>query len=79
MVQRGKDDRASAMTPESAQVIVDLFRFTYPSATAEIGQLGDAVIHGPGDDVPDLDRAAEHSGVSPNSGSNWPAGVRPRR
>jgi hypothetical protein len=64
MVQPGKDEQAPAMTPERAQVIVDLFRFTHPSAAAEIGQLVDAVIHGPGDDVPDFDRAAVHSGAS---------------
>jgi hypothetical protein len=64
MEQRGKDEQPSAMTPETAQVIVDLFRYSHPSAAAEIGQLVDAVIHGLGDDVPDLDRAAVHSGAS---------------
>ena len=52
------------MTPESAHVIVDLFRFSHPGAAAEIGQLVDSVIHGPGDDVPDVDRTAAHSGAA---------------
>jgi hypothetical protein len=64
MVQYGQDERTATMTPESAQVIIDLFRSTHPRAAAEIGQLVDAVIHGPGDDVPDPDEAAGHSGAS---------------
>jgi hypothetical protein len=64
MVQHGKDDQASTMTPETAQVIIELFRSTHPTAADEIGQLVDDVIHGPGDDVPEPDRAAEHPGAS---------------
>jgi hypothetical protein len=64
MAQSGNDHRASAMTPGGAQVIVDLFRQSHPSAAAEIGQLVDSVIHGPGDDEPDVERAAGHSGAS---------------
>jgi 5,10-methylenetetrahydrofolate reductase len=64
MVQGGNDDQAVAMTPEKAQVIVELFRIRHPSASAEIGQLVDSVIHGAGDDVPEVDWAAGHSGAS---------------
>ena len=52
------------MTPEAAQIIIDLFRHSHPSAAAEIGRMVDSVIHGTGDDVPQLDRAAVHSGAS---------------
>lgn len=62
MVQYGKNDKD--MNPESAQIIVDLFRSAHPRAAADIGQLVDAVIHGPGDDVPAPDQAAGHAGVS---------------
>jgi hypothetical protein len=64
MVPNGKYDQASSMTPETAQVVIELFRSTHPSAAAEIGQLVDDVIHGPGDDVPESERAAAHSGAS---------------
>ncbi len=64
MVRDVHDEQISAMTPASAQVIIDLFRSIHPSAAAEIGQLVDAVIHGPGDDDPEPDQAAGHSGAS---------------
>ena len=64
MVQNEREGRAFAMTPDSAQVIVDLFRHTHPDAAAEIGHLVDSVIHGPGDDAPEPDRPAGHSGTS---------------
>ena len=64
MAETSKDEQPAAMTPERAQVIVDLFRAAHLSAAAEIGQFVDSIIHGPGDGVPDLDRVAEHSGAS---------------
>jgi hypothetical protein len=59
-----KDEQPATMTPERAQVIIDLFRAAHPSAAVEIGHFVDRIIHGPGDDVPDLDRVAERSGAS---------------
>ncbi len=59
-----KDEQPATMTPERAQVIIDLFRAAHPSAAVEIGHFVDGIIHGPGDDVPDLDRVAERSGAS---------------
>jgi hypothetical protein len=64
MVEPWKGDQPGTMTPERAQVIIDLFRAAHPIAAAEIGHFVDSVIHGPGDDVPDLDRVGEHSGAS---------------
>ena len=64
MVETSKDEQPAAMTPERARVIMDLFRASHPSAAVEIGHFVDSIIHGPGDDVPDLDRVAEHSGAS---------------
>ena len=64
MVEPRKDEQPTTMTPERAKVIIDLFQAAHPSAAAEIGHLVDSVIHGLGDDVPDPDRVAEHSGAS---------------
>ncbi|HYA52094.1 MAG TPA: hypothetical protein VEG33_13075 [Streptosporangiaceae bacterium] len=63
MAEPTEGDQPGTMTREKAQVIIDLFRATHPSASAEIGHFVDSIIHGPGDDVPDLDRVAEHSGA----------------
>jgi hypothetical protein len=52
------------MTPETAQVIIGVFRATHPGAASEIGHFVDSIINRPGDDVPDLDRVAERSGAS---------------
>jgi hypothetical protein len=64
MAEMSKDEQSATMTPQRAQVIIDLFRAGHPGAAAEIGHFVDSIIHGPGDDVPDLDRVAEHSGAS---------------
>jgi len=64
MAEPRKGDQPGTMTSENAQVIIDLFRATHPSAAAEIGHFVDSVIHGPGDDLPDLGLVAEHSGAS---------------
>jgi len=64
MVQNAKDGQISVMTPDSAQVIIDLFRHAHPGAAAEIGRLVDSVIHGLGDDAPEPERRAGHSGTS---------------
>jgi hypothetical protein len=52
------------MTPERAQVITDLFQSAHPGAAAEIGHYVDSIIHGPGDDAPDPERADGHSGAA---------------
>lgn len=64
MVEPRNDEQPGGMTPERAQVITDLFQAAHPEAAAEIGRHVDSIIHGPGDDVPDLDRADERSGAS---------------
>ena len=64
MVEPGKGEQPGTMTREIAQVIIDLFRATHPGAAAEIGHFVDSIIHGLGDDVPDLDRVADRSGAS---------------
>jgi len=64
MVEPGKGEQSGEMTRETALVIVDLFRATHPSAAVEIGHFIDSIIHGLGDDVPDLGRVAERSGAS---------------
>ena len=64
MAEPGKDEQPATMTPERAQVIIDLFRAAHPSAAVEIGHFVDSIIDGPGDDVFDLDRVAERSGAS---------------
>jgi hypothetical protein len=64
MGEPGEGEQPGTMTREVAQVIIDLFRATHPSAAAEIGHFVDSIIHGLGDDVPDLDRVAERSGAS---------------
>jgi hypothetical protein len=67
MAEPTEGGQPGIMTRERAQVIVDLFRATHPSASAEIGHFVDSIIHRLGDDVPDLDRVAEHSGASVSS------------
>ena len=64
MVEPKEDEQSGTMTPETAQVIIDLFRTSHPDAAAEIGQFVDRIIHGFGDDVPDPGRVAGHSGAS---------------
>jgi hypothetical protein len=69
MVEPTKGEQPGAMTPAHAQAIIGLFRAAYPAAAAEIGHFVDGIIHGLGDDVPDLDRVAGRSGaaVSPQA------------
>lgn len=64
MAESIEGDQSGTMTRETAQVIIGLFRAAHPGAAAEIGHFVDSIIHGPGDDVPDLDRVARHSGAS---------------
>lgn len=64
MPQHKVDKPMSTMTPENAQVIIDVFRSAHPAAAAEIGRLVDAVIHGLGDDLPESGQASGHSGAS---------------
>jgi hypothetical protein len=64
MVEPSEGKQPSTMTAERAQVITDLFRARHPSAAAEIGHLVDSIIHGPGDDDPDPDQVAGHSGAA---------------
>jgi hypothetical protein len=67
MVEPTEGEQPGTMTLEKAQVIIDLFRASHPSAAAEIGHFVDSIIHGLGDDIPDPDQAAEHSGASVSS------------
>jgi hypothetical protein len=55
MAEIRNDEQPATMIPERARVIIDLFRAAHPSAAAEIGHFVDSIIHGSGDDVPDLD------------------------
>jgi hypothetical protein len=64
MVEPTEGEQPGKMTREKAQVIIDLFRASHPSAAAEIGYFVDSIIHGLGDDIPELDQVAEHSGAS---------------
>lgn len=64
MAERSLDKQSGGMTPERAEVIADLFQAAHPSAAAEIGHHVDSIIHGPGDDVPDLGQVTGHSGAS---------------
>jgi len=64
VVEPTEGEQPGTMTRETAQLIIDLFRATHPSAAGEIGHFVDSIIHGLGDDVPDLDRVAERSGAS---------------
>jgi hypothetical protein len=64
MVEPTEGEQPGNMTREKAQVIVDLFRASHPSAAAEIGHFVDSIIHGLGDDIPELGQVAEHSGAS---------------
>lgn len=64
MAEPTQSEQPGIMTRETAQVIIDLFQATHPAAASEIGRFIDSIIHGLGDDVPRLDRVAEHSGAS---------------
>jgi hypothetical protein len=64
MAEPGENEQPAAMTTETAQVIIDVFRATHPGAASEIGHFVDSIVNRPGDDVPDLDRATESSGMS---------------
>ena len=64
MAEPKTDEQPMAMTPERAQVIIDLFRAAHPGAAAEIGHFVDSVIHRLGDDVTEPDGPAQHSGAS---------------
>lgn len=64
MAEPSKDERSVVMTPERAQIIADLFQVAHPGAAAEIGDHVDSVIHGAGDDVPDLGHGTGLSGAS---------------
>jgi hypothetical protein len=63
MVERRKDEQPGTMTPERAQVIMDLFQTLHPSAAVEIGNVVDSIIRGLGDDVTDLDGLVREAGA----------------
>jgi hypothetical protein len=64
MAEPTRHEQPATMNPERAQVIIGLFRAAHPDAAAEIGHLVDTVIHGLGDDIPDVGKPAQGSGAS---------------
>jgi hypothetical protein len=63
MAETRKDVPPGTMTPDRAQVIVDLFRAIHPSAADEIGHFVDGIVHGFGDDVTDPGGLAQDAGA----------------
>ena len=63
MAETKRAEQPGAMTPERAQVIIELFRAIHPSAADEIGHFVDGIVHGLGDDVADPGGLARDAGA----------------